>query len=64
MGLIGALLMSYTIQIRTRSRHSYKWQTVPGFRYVTREHAVNAARLMFPHGYSPDCVRFRHHLKG
>jgi len=56
--------MSYTIQFRTRTRHSYKWRTIGPFTYATREHAVNAARLMFPHGYSHDCVRFRPTQKG
>ncbi len=55
----GDLAMSYVIQYRTRARHNYKWRTIGPFSYATRELAVNAARLMFPHGYAPETVRFR-----
>lgn len=52
--------MSYVIQYRTLVRaNNRKWRTIGPFTYATREAAVNAARLMFPHGYSLDCVRFR-----
>lgn len=52
--------MSYVVQYRTIIRgNNRKWKTIGPFTYATREAAVNAARVMFPHGYSLDCVRFR-----
>lgn len=52
--------MSYVIQYRTLVRaNNRKWRTIGPFTYATREAAVKAALLMFPHGYSLDCVRFR-----
>jgi hypothetical protein len=52
--------MSYVIQYRTLVRAgNRKWRTIGPFTYPTREAAVKGAALMFPQGYSHDCVRFR-----
>ena len=56
----GNKVMSYVIQYRTLVRAgNRKWRTIGPFTYATREAAVKGAALMFPHGYSRDCVRFR-----